>query len=113
VGAGTEPERPALRIEVHVRPGARSAAVGGLHDGALVVRVTEPADRGRATAAALRSLAEALDVAPGAVTLVHGATSRRKLVEVSVPAAGRPAVEDRLARLRAGPSVRPAGRRPR
>lgn len=57
--------------------------MGGNHDGALVVRVAEPADRGRATGAALRALAESFGVASHAVTLVRGPTSRRKVVEVA------------------------------
>ena len=72
-----------MRIEIHVRPGAARRTVGGTHDGALLVRVTERAERGRATAAALEALAEALDVPGRCVTLVQGKASRRKLVEVT------------------------------
>lgn len=94
----------AMRFEIHVRPGASRTGVGGSHDGALVVRVAEPADAGRATAAALRAVAEALGVPARAVTLVRGAASRRKLIEVEQDAAGGPAkLQDRLARLLAPP----------
>ncbi|HET6965735.1 MAG TPA: DUF167 domain-containing protein [Acidimicrobiales bacterium] len=93
-----------MRIEIHVRPGASRAGVGGSHDGALVVRVAEPADAGRATAAALRAVAEALGVPGRAVTLLRGAASRRKLIEVDEGAAdGRAELQDRLARLLAPP----------
>ena len=57
--------------------------MGDALDGALVVRVAEPAVGGRATRAALRSLAAALGVPPRAVTLVRGPTSRRKVVEIA------------------------------
>jgi uncharacterized protein YggU (UPF0235/DUF167 family) len=67
--------------------------VGGQHDGALVVRVGERAVDGRATAAALAAVAAAFGVRRQAVTLVAGATSRRKIVDV--PGAD-PAVLDRL-----------------
>jgi len=67
--------------------------VGGEHDGALVVRVSERAVDGRATEAALAAVAAAFGVRRHAVTLVAGATSRRKLVDV--PGAD-PAVLDRL-----------------
>jgi uncharacterized protein YggU (UPF0235/DUF167 family) len=65
-----------------VRPGAGRTVVGGSHDGALVVRVAAPAVDGRATEAALIAVAEALGVRRRAVTLVTGATSRTKVVDV-------------------------------
>lgn len=71
-----------VRIEIHVCPGASIRRVGGTHDGALIVRVTERADRGRATEAALQAVAEALDLPHRMVRLVHGASSRRKLIEI-------------------------------
>lgn len=71
-----------MRVEVHVKPGSARSSVGGTHDGALVVRVTARAVDGKATAAVLVAVADALGVPPAAVTLVRGATSRRKLLEV-------------------------------
>ncbi len=71
------------RVEIHVRPGASATAVGGAYDGALVVRVVEPADGGRATDAALSAVAEALGLPRRSVALVRGATSRRKLIEIT------------------------------
>lgn len=70
-------------MELRVRPNASTTSVGGAHNGALVVRVTQPAERGRATAAALNALAEALGVPASSVTLVKGAKSRRKVVDVA------------------------------
>lgn len=72
-----------MRITVQVRPGSARPGVGGEHDGALVVRVRERAVDGRATAAALEALATAFGVRRQAVTLVSGASSRRKIVEVA------------------------------
>ena len=83
----------AVRIAVWVRPGSAHPGVGGEHDGALVVRVSERAVDGRATAAALAAVAAAFGVRRPAVTLVAGAASRRKLVDV---AGADPAVLDRL-----------------
>ena len=56
---------------------------GGEHGGALVVRVVEPADKGRATAAALKAVADELGVPRRCVKLVSGATSRRKLIDIN------------------------------
>jgi uncharacterized protein YggU (UPF0235/DUF167 family) len=57
--------------------------VGGEHGGALVVRVSARATGGQATAAALAAVAAAFDVPRSAVTLVAGATSRSKIVDVA------------------------------
>lgn len=71
-----------VRLTIRVVPGSRDPGVGGRRDGALVVRVRERAVEGRATDAALAALAEALRVRRGAVSLVRGATSRTKIVDV-------------------------------
>jgi uncharacterized protein len=72
-----------VRLTIRVRPGAGRTAVGGEHDGALVVRVTAPAVDGRATEAALAAVAVALGVRRRDVVLVTGATSRTKVVDVA------------------------------
>ena len=76
-----------VRFTIRVRPGAARAGVGGAYGAetdspALVVRVTERAVDGRATAAALRAVAKAFDVRQADVQLVSGATSRTKVVDV-------------------------------
>ncbi|RBY79743.1 DUF167 domain-containing protein [Blastococcus sp. TF02A-26] len=71
-----------MRVALRVRPGAGRTAVGGSHDGALVVRVAAPAVDGRATEAALTAVASALGLRRRDVVLVTGATSRTKVVEV-------------------------------
>jgi hypothetical protein len=73
---------PPVRVTIRVRPGAGRTAVGGEHDGALVVRVGARAVDGRATEAALAAVATAFGVRRSAVTLVTGATSRTKVVDV-------------------------------
>jgi uncharacterized protein YggU (UPF0235/DUF167 family) len=66
-----------------VKPGAGRTRVGGRYgDAALVVAVQVPAVDGRATAAALAAVAKALGCPQRDVTLVSGATSRTKVVEV-------------------------------
>jgi uncharacterized protein len=71
-----------MKVSLRVRPGASRPLVGGSHDGALVVKVSERAVDGRATEAALRALARALEIPRRDVRLVTGATSRTKIVEV-------------------------------
>lgn len=82
-----------MRISVWVRPGSARPGVGGEHDGALVVRVSARAVNGQATAAALSAVAAAFGVRRSAVTLVRGATSRAKVIDV---AGADPAVLRRL-----------------
>jgi uncharacterized protein len=83
-----------LRVPIRVRPGAARPRVGGAYDGprgrALVVAVAARAVDGKATEAALRAVAEALEVPRRAVTLVSGAASRDKLVAIARPPAGLP-----------------------
>ena len=71
-----------MRVVVWVKPGASETAVGGSMDGSLVVRVTAKAVEGKATEAALKAVAEAFAVRRRAVTVVTGATSRTKVLDV-------------------------------
>ena len=71
-----------LKIAIRVRPGASRAAVGGAVADRLLVRVHARAVDGKATDAALKAVAEAFEVRPGAVSLLQGATTRDKLVAV-------------------------------
>jgi uncharacterized protein YggU (UPF0235/DUF167 family) len=88
------------RVAVRVRPGASRTRVGGSYgsdaDVRLVVAVTARAVDGAATAAVLAAVADALGVRPRQVALVHGSTSRDKLVEISDPPSD---VDDRIAAL--------------
>ncbi len=72
-----------MRIEVRVIPRARQRNIEKNADGSLLVKVTEPAEDGRANAAVIEAVAEYLGVAKRRVTLIRGRTSRRKLLEVS------------------------------
>src|SRR3712207_3163163 len=96
-------ESPAFSVAVRVKPGAGRSRVGGRYDGphgpALVIAVTAPAVDGKATEAARRALADALEVRPAEVILRLGATSRDKVF--SVEAASDDAVR-RLVDLRDG-----------
>lgn len=71
-----------VRVTLRVRPGASRTDVGGVHDGALVVRVSARAVDGRATEAALTAVAQAFGVRRREVSLVSGTTSRTKIVDV-------------------------------
>ena len=68
-----------VEIDVWVVPGASRSGVAGVHDGAVRVRVAQPAEAGKANRAVL-DLVSRLIEAP--VELVSGATSRRKRLRV-------------------------------
>lgn len=74
-----------MRIRVKVVPRAKRRGVEPLPDGGWRVRVTAPAQDGRANAAVITALAEHFGVPARGVTIVQGKTSRSKLVEVLEP----------------------------
>jgi uncharacterized protein (TIGR00251 family) len=65
-------------LRLHVQPGAGRTAVQGRHGDALKVRVAAPPEKGRANDACTALVAELAGVAPTAVELTSGATSRAK-----------------------------------
>ena len=71
------------RIALRVSPGAAAAGVVGRHGDAWKVRVTPPADNGRANEAVVRLLADTFSVPPRDVAVVAGHTSRDKIVAVT------------------------------
>jgi uncharacterized protein YggU (UPF0235/DUF167 family) len=97
-----ERQTGAVRITVWVRPGSARPGVGGERGGALVVRVSPRAVDGQATEAALAAVAAAFGLRRRAVTLVAGASSRTKILEVE---GADPATLRRLL-AEAGPAVK-------
>ena len=82
-----------LHFSVRVTPRASANAVGGERDGALIVRVTAAPAEGAANDAVVRLVARALGIAPSALRIERGLTSRTKVVSVPL------ATEAALARL--------------
>jgi uncharacterized protein (TIGR00251 family) len=68
------------RIRLRVSPGSRRPALAGRHGSAWKVRVSAPPERGRANDAVVALIADTLGLAPAAVELVAGETSRDKVV---------------------------------
>ena len=71
------------RVRLRVAPGATRAGVVGRHGGAWKVRVTAPAEAGRANDAVVRLLADTLALPRTSVTLVSGHSARDKIVELA------------------------------
>lgn len=72
-----------LRLDVYVQPRASRSEIVGEHDGALRVRLAAPPVDNAANEALVALLAKALGVPKRDIRVVTGATSRRKVVEVS------------------------------
>ncbi|MFN5623580.1 MAG: DUF167 domain-containing protein [Planctomyces sp.] len=70
-------------VRFHVQPGARRTALCGLHGERIRAAVAEPPEKGRATDAVLRLLADSLKRPVSAITLLRGQSSRQKDLLVS------------------------------
>ena len=73
---------PMNNFPVKVQPKASRDQVVGYRDDVLQLRVTAPPDTGRANAAVLALLADALGVAKSRVRIVRGQSSRDKVLTV-------------------------------
>ena len=71
-----------VEVALKVTPRAARPGLGGTEAGRLKVRVAEPPVEGQANAAAARLLAKALGVPSSKVSLIQGATGRKKRFRV-------------------------------
>ena len=85
-----------LSLTLHAQPNAKVSGIAGLHGDALKVRVAAPAVDNKANAALVEFLSGTLGVPKSAITIRHGATGRRKVVEIT----GGPELRERASRLR-------------
>ncbi|MGA0610411.1 DUF167 domain-containing protein [Caldimonas sp. KR1-144] len=76
--------RGGSRLDVSVAPNARSTAIAGVHGDTLRVRLAAQPIEGAANEALLRWLAQSLGIARSQLRLAHGASSRRKSVEIDL-----------------------------
>ena len=70
-------------VALHIVPRARATAVAGSHGDAVKICVAAPPVDGAANAELVRYLAARLDVPAARVTIVGGASGRRKTVAVA------------------------------
>jgi uncharacterized protein YggU (UPF0235/DUF167 family) len=70
------------KIAVRLIPRARVNELAGRRDGVLLVRVIAPPEGGRANAALCRVIAKRAGVGTRSVSVVRGARSRQKIVQV-------------------------------
>lgn len=72
-----------VRMPIKVVPSSSREGTAGWLGDALKVRVTAPAEQGKANAAAEKLIAALLRVSQGCVRITRGRTSTRKVVEIS------------------------------
>lgn len=75
--------RGAVRLALHVQPGAKRNSVVGVHGDALKIAVSAPPVDGKANDAICMFVAELLRVPARTVSVIAGATSRRKVLQIS------------------------------
>jgi hypothetical protein len=72
----------AIRIALKVVPGSTREGIAGWLGDALKVRVRAPAEAGRANAAVVRVVAEALGLPADSVRITSGTASPKKTLEI-------------------------------
>ena len=72
-----------LSVNVHVQPNARNNAISGMHGDALKIRIAAPATDSKANTALVAFLSKKLGIPKSAIAIRHGASGRRKVLEIS------------------------------
>jgi uncharacterized protein (TIGR00251 family) len=72
--------KPSTRVRLRVSPGASRTELAGRYGDAWKVRVSAPAERGRANEAVLDLLAETLELPRRSLSIVSGHGAREKIV---------------------------------
>lgn len=75
-----------VRISVQITPNAKKSEVLGVLDDVLKIRLQAQPIEGKANEALVRYLADMLGVPKSAVSITHGHTSKRKIIEVTAGA---------------------------
>lgn len=84
-----------ISLTVRVQPNARRDEIVGLYGDALKIKVAAPAVDNKANAALVEFLGETLGVPRSAIVIRHGATGRRKVLEIT----GGPELVTKLGKL--------------
>jgi uncharacterized protein (TIGR00251 family) len=71
------------RLPLKVIPSSSRDEIAGWLGDTLKVRVTAPPERGKANAAVSKAIADALGIRRECVRILSGATSARKVIEIS------------------------------
>jgi uncharacterized protein (TIGR00251 family) len=80
---GADKSQKSVKISVRLQPKAFREELRGWDEGGVLrVRVKEAPVDGAANAALIRLLAKCLGISRGAISIIHGATGRNKILKV-------------------------------
>jgi uncharacterized protein len=88
-----QPTRNGVRVTIRVQPRSTVTEITGVHGDALRVRLTAPPVDGAANDSLVALLADTFEIPRALVTIVSGASSRTKIVEL------RGITEERVRRI--------------
>lgn len=71
-----------VRLAVQITPNAKKTEVIGVHDDALKLKLAAQPIEGKANEALIRYLSDVLKVPRSAITITHGQTNKKKLLEI-------------------------------
>lgn len=74
-----------VRLAVQITPNAKKTEVIGVLDGVLKLKLQAQPIEGKANEALIKFLARALGLPRSAITITHGLTSKKKLIELLSP----------------------------
>ncbi|MGZ3236420.1 MAG: DUF167 domain-containing protein [Burkholderiaceae bacterium] len=74
-----------IRLAVQITPNAKKSEVIGLLEDVLKIRLQAQPIEGKANEALIRYIADMLDVPKSTVSITHGHTNKRKIIEISAP----------------------------
>jgi len=74
-----------IRLSVQISPNAKKTEILGAVEDVLKIKLQAPPVDGKANEALTRYIADTLHVPKSAVTITHGLSSRKKLLEVRAP----------------------------
>lgn len=72
-----------MKLKVIIQPNAKKNEVVGFHGDSLKIKIKAPPVDGEANSVLIKFLSEYLSVNQNDITLVHGKSSRNKLLEIS------------------------------
>lgn len=71
-----------MKLKVFIQPSAKKTEVVGFHGDSLKIKIKAPPVDGEANSVLIKFLSESLSINQKDITLVHGKSSRNKLLEI-------------------------------
>lgn len=72
-----------MKLSLKVVPGASRSGIAGWLGESLKIRVTVPAESGKANRAVIKVLADALEIPRSDIDIVSGSANPRKMIEIN------------------------------